>query len=190
MKPGPSARLALALALGSVPIAGPARGADVVSPVYKNWERFPERTTTRYRQVSEIGTTRYESTITYTLIRRTRDKVVVEMQVTTMANGTLTTNRPMQMDNPRAINLPPGVKAEAMGKPDGLIAEGEEDLKVAGLDLKKVKWYEAKTKVERGDTITRSWSSGEVPGGLVKSVSTTPVTKSSMTMELVEVKTP
>ena len=75
------------------------------------------------------------------------------------------------------------------GKPEGVTEQGEESVKVGGKDY-KAKWYKATGKTEAGETFIQSWSSDDVPGGLVRSIATTPGNKSSMTMELIEVKLP
>ncbi len=109
--------------------------------------------------------------------------------MTVNLDGKQTRNRPQRFENPRALTLPPGVKPDQSGNVDGLIGEGRETVKVAGRDY-DARWFKARSKIEAGETFTHSWSSDEVPGGLLKSVNTTPANKSSMTMELVEVKIP
>jgi len=185
------ARRALALALCVFAVARPAVAvADrIENPVYKNWAGFKPGTSVVYRSTSLVGASRFESTYAYTLIELTADKAVVEMQVTVDSAGKRTKNRPMRLENPRALALPPGTRPEAFGKAEGMTEQGEEVVKVAGKDY-KAKWYKAKGKSDLGETFTHAWSSDEVPGGLVKSVNTTPANKSSMTMELVEVKLP
>ena len=188
MTPTTLARIALAVV--ALPLATPAPAAEkAANPVYQSWERFSQGTSIVHKPIYDTSMNKYEVTMTYTLVERTRDKVVVEMQVTTRVNGVETRNRPMKMDNPRAIPLPPGAKAPPAGKIEGMTDQGEEIVKIAGREV-KAKWYKARNKVEGNDNFTRSWSSDEVPGGLVKSVTTTPGNKSSMLMELVEIKAP
>ena len=176
--------------LASCSLALPSLAAEKAeNPVYKSWAGFKKGATVTYRSVSNIGDTKYESTMTYSLVELTRDKAVVEIQVTVNAGGKEVKNRPQKFDNPRNLTLPPGVRPEEFGKVQGLIGEGQETVKVGGREF-QAKWYKAKGKVEAGDTFTHSWSSDEVPGGLIKSVVTTPANRSSMTMELVDLKLP
>jgi hypothetical protein len=183
------ARFTPLLALLALPALAAAGGEKVESPLYKNWSAFKKGTSVTYKSVTKTPKKEDESTITYKLIELTADKAVVEMQVTRKADGKETKGPAQKLENARYFTLPPGVKKADFGKPAGVTKQGEEELKIAGKKY-KTKWYTAKTRVEAGDMITRTWSSSEVPGGLVKSVSKVAATKATTTMELVEVKKP
>jgi hypothetical protein len=43
-------------------------------------------------------------------------------------------------------------------------------------------------RVEAGVTETKTWISDQIPGGLVRSISTTPAVRSKTTMELLELR--
>lgn len=179
----------LAALAAFVALASAAAAEKAENPVYTNWSGFKKGASASYRTVIESPGGKKEITTTYTLVELTGDKVVVEMQVTLKADGKETKLPASRLDNPRYFTLPAGVKKEDFGKPVGVLKSGEETVTVGKVKY-KTKWYTAKTRVEAGDMVTQTWSSREVPGALVKSVSKVEAAKQTTTMELIEVKKP
>lgn len=128
-------------------------------------------------------------TTVYTLIELTNTKAVIEIMVTSRTNGMETVHPALRFDNARFFTMPPGVKRENFGKPQGLLEEGTETITVDDIEYEAT-WRKLKNRVQAGDTFTQSWSSPEVPGGLLRSVSETPATGSITTIELVEIHLP
>lgn len=160
------------------------------NPVYKNWEKFPVGSSVTYRSITK--TPDFEAIQEYTLVLKdkTPDRVVIEKQLTSIdPQGNRTTYPAMTSENPKVYKLPKGVKVEKNKKQPGLKGEGEEELEILGRKI-KAQWFKATSKVEAGDTHTSSWSSAEIPGGLIKAENDTPATKSLNTVELISMTIP
>jgi hypothetical protein len=162
----------------------PAR-ERVENPLYTSWSRFKKGTSVVHRAVTgeegrkDVTTT----TTTYTLLDVTDERVVVEMQAFTRRyDGVRTNNPPQKLTNQRWVSLPPGVK-----KPGG--GHEEETITVASKEY-RAKRVQMKDRNEAGEVTVTTWTSDEVPGGLVKSVTLTPAIGKKTTLELVEVKRP
>jgi hypothetical protein len=169
---------------------GGGAGTKIESPLYTSWSRFPVGSTATFREVTAAGTNQTVTTITYKLLELTKSQVVVEFTAFTKHyDGHETSNPPEKLTNPRLVSLPPGKTKLEFGKPEGLLDEGEETLQALGKEY-KTKSYYAKGRTDGGDTFTRTWTSDEVPGGLLKSVYKVPARGSTSTLELIAIKTP
>lgn len=177
----------------AVAVADPAAspGERVENPLYTSWSGFKKGTSVKYREVTaSAGGTKSVLTKTYTLTDLTPELATVEMQVTTHdPDGKKTENPPLPFKNVKMVTLPPGTKKSEMGKAGPLLEEGAEAVQLAGKQYKTT-WYKTKGHTEAGELLIQIWSSGEVPGGLVKSVSRLVDGRSTTTVELVEVKIP
>jgi hypothetical protein len=158
---------------------------EVENPVYSNWAVFKPGTTVSYRSITETPELKSVQEYSLTLKSVTKDKLVIERILTVvMEDGTRMDYPAMTSDNPRTYKLPKGAKRPDPAKPAGVKETGEEELEMLGEKI-KTKWYKAVSKVEAGDTFTQSWTSAEIPGGLVKAINETPATKSVNTVELI-----
>ena len=164
-------------------------GESFENPGYKLWAKFPvgsrvvQKTTT---ETEDNTTGKTVTTISYTLKQKTDDFIVVESQATTAHyTGRVETNPPSETKTRKMFTLPPGVK-----KPEPKTEEqGEEELTVAGKAY-HTKWSKTKDSTEAGPLFLQTWTSEEVPGGLVKSISKVPAKKATITVEVTEVKIP
>jgi len=179
------AAMLLALAVG----AAPADDRQVENPVYTSWARFRPGASVTYRAVSETRGHADESTTTYTLVEIDAKKCAIEMTVISRFEGKETKNGPQRLESLRTFNLPPGVSKEEFGKPKGPVEAGEEVVTVLGKPY-KARWTRHKDSVEAGELLSQTWTSDEVPGGLIKTVGKVPATGTTKTMDLVEIKTP
>jgi hypothetical protein len=166
-----------------------AQGEQVENPIYRNWADFAEGARVTYRTVTEAADNTTEMSTVYTLIEMTDTKAVIEIIVTIRVNGEETANPAQRFEHARYFMLPPGVNRGNFGKPQGLLEQGAETITVNGTEY-EARWRKTKNRVEAGDTFTQSWSSPEVPGGLLRSVSETPATGSVTTIELVDIQLP
>lgn len=158
---------------------------EVDNPVYSNWAVFKPGTTVSYRSVTETPELKSVQEYSLTLKSVSKDKLVIERVLTVvMEDGTRMDYPAMTSDNPRTYKLPKGAKRPDPAKPAGVKETGEEELEILGEKM-QAKWYKAVTKVEAGETFTQSWTSTDIPGGLVKAVNETPATKSVNTVELI-----
>lgn len=178
------------------PVEGPAAAGPqretVENPLYTSWAGFAKGTSVRHKSVTEtegngpVTTT----TTTYTLVERTDDRVVVEMKAfTRQYDGTDIDNPPERLTNPKRVSLPPGTARADFGNPAGVTDRGEETITAGGKEY-RTKWYKGKDRSEAGEVLVQVWTSDEVPGGLVRSVTRTPAIGKKTTVEAVEVKAP
>ncbi len=162
---------------------------QVENPLYRNWKHFEPGTSVTYRALTESDDGDSEVTTTYFLKERTEEKIVIELKTLAKLEGQVIDNPPQRLENRRFFNLPPGISKEEFGKPKGVLEEGEETVELVGQTF-ETKWFRARTTGDDGETFTKSWTSDKVPGRLIKSVSETPKTNTTTTVELIEIKTP
>ncbi len=112
-----------------------------------------------------------------TLLDKTPDKVVVETEMSVMGNVSKT-----KMDIPlkATATAPAGTAAKAPAP-----KLGSETITIAGKSL-ACKTAEIETVVAGQKSLSKTWMSEQVPGGLVKSVTTSAATQ--VTMEIVDFK--
>lgn len=161
---------------------------EVENPVYKNWSQFKPGSSVAYRSVTV--TPEFESTQEYTLTLKevTPQKLVIErVLVAIMPDGTRMEYPAMESENPKSYKLPKGAPKPDPTKSVGVKEKGEEELELLGKKF-KTEWYKAVSKVEAGDTFTKSWTCKEIPGGLVKATNETPATKSINTVEMISLE--
>ncbi len=181
--------LTLALAFTALAATHALPFEEIESPLYKSWVRFPVGTTITTRAVTERDGHRAETTTTSQLIASTNDKVVIEAVSVSDATGQRIENPPQRFEYRRVFPLLPGVKKEDVGKPKGVIAEGDETVEVAGKSY-AAHWYDARGTTDAGPSITRTWMSEEVPGKLLKAITRVPKADKTATLKLVEIRTP
>jgi len=166
------------------------KGELVEHPTYRQWKAFPVGTTVTQKTTTDSEQTPGMTvTVQVTLLKqKTDDFLVLESQsTTTYADGRINKQPAFESKIPREIRLPEGMSGENFGKPkDKLI---EEEVEAAG------KKYRARKSESRGNTDAGAlfqtvWSSDEMPGGLVKSVSKVPAVQETTTIEIIEVKIP
>jgi len=117
-----------------------------------------------------------------TLAELTADKAVLDIETTVMGNTTKT-----RTEMPLTGSAPAGGAASA-SVPNASASTGSDTVTVAGKSL-DCKTYEAETDVSGSKVKTKSWTSDQVPGFLVKSVATSTGTmNSTTTMEVVDFK--
>lgn len=172
-----------------------ANGSDrelVENPAYRQWASFPVGTRVTQRMTTDSAKTpgKTVTTTVLTLIRRTDEEVVVESQATTAyADGRIVRNDPQEFRNPRWVPLPPGVKKEDWGRDSGGTEQGEETLEVLGQTY-RCRWHKSRSRTDAGEMIMTTWSSPQMPGGLVRTVSLVPAVEETMTIEIVELFIP
>lgn len=170
-------------------LAPSARAEEVEHPAYKSWARHPVGTTISTRSVTESPAGKLTTTTTYKLLALKSDKAVLEIRRVSDATGSLEGGPPQIYEQPRMFPLLPGVKKEQIGKPSNAQAQGEETVTLVGREIKAV-WYDSKARGEAGETSTRTWMSDDIPNRLVKAVTKIPKASTTVTVELVEFKTP
>jgi hypothetical protein len=163
----------------------------IENPEFKNWSKFKKGTSVTLKNTTTSGEIKSESTITTTLVEVGADKLVVEMAITAKVNDMEFKQPPMKRDVTKTITLPAGVpKPDPAKKPEGTVEEGTETVKIGGAEY-KTKWYKTKTKAAGVEAESKTWTSDDVPGGLVKSeTTTTGAAPATVKLEVTEVKKP
>ena len=156
-----SAAVLLALLAASA-VAPGASAESIDSPIYKSWARHKVGTTITHVSATEARGQRIETTTTYQLLELTDEQAVIKSTVVSDATGTKVEQSPTTSRVKREFILLSGVKKEEIGKPRGVLKEGEETLSVAGRPY-KAHWCDTKGRTEVGETFTRTWFSDEVP---------------------------
>lgn len=166
--------------------------ALVEHPTYKLWGHFPVGTSVTKRTTtdSELTPGQTVTTIVYTIKERTDDHVVIESQATTVYHGGRVDKNPLSsVRTPRLIELPSGIKKEDWGKESNAEQSGEEIVTVGGKPYSS-RWRKTRSTTDAGEMFTTTWTSTQMPGGLVKSISEVPAVKEKSIIEITEVKIP
>lgn len=171
---------------------GVGRADSIENPEYKSWSAFKPGCVATLKTESEFNNMKSEITITNKLVEVGKDKLVLETTTVSTFNGMEIKQPAMKRDVPKTIDIPKATgdkpkdqpKAE---KPEGKTEEGTETLKVGGQEI-KTKWSKYTAKTADGEVVSQTWTSEEVPGTIVKSVTKTATV--TTTMQLTEFKKP
>lgn len=184
----------VAAALGLSLVAGQvARAADeqVENPAYKSWKAQKVGTTVTLESSSAVAGQTFKTEITQKLVEVTPEAATVEV-ATKIAIAGAPPQQPQKVKIPAKVDkgqatpgqLPPGVKGEMKDK-------GTEKVKVAGKEY-TCKVYEFTGESNGIKTTGKSWTSDEIPGGMVKLESTSNVggndAKTTMEVKSIEAK--
>ncbi len=168
----------------------PVTGVSYDNPLYALWKNFPVGATvvTRTTTENEDNPKKTVTTTRCKIIAKSADQVEYESQATTNHwSGDVTTNPTERVVHKRTFMLPQGMTPPQPKKDPA--NEGEETLKIAGLTI-KTNWSKSNGRAEHGELISQVWSSPDVPGQMVKSVSTIPAQRATITIELIELNVP
>jgi hypothetical protein len=180
-------RMLSMVASGCLLLAGSALAGQVENPQYTQWAKFKPGTSTTIATSSDAGGQSSKMETKTTLKEVTPDKVVIESAMSMEAGGQKM-DMPAQsqeikkmMDEAPATPSAPNAPAES---PKPQTKESEETVSIAGGSY-KCKVTESTVDVGGSKTVSKTWTSDEVPGSLVKMEATSdgPV-KSTTKMEL------
>lgn len=180
----------------STPTASEAQvltAAEMVEDLtYQQWKAFPRGTTVVRRTITRNAAAT-KPTISYTTIRlleRTDDHIVLEQQTRTeRSSGETIQNEPMTFRYTRLIPLPPNMRREEWGKPQGIREQGTETIEVLGQSY-RCTYMKYASFTEAGEMLSTIWVSPEMPGGLVKSHSYVANANETTTIEIVQISIP
>ncbi len=187
-----AALLAMAVLAGTAPAADPPVPAEkLAAPMYKNWAKFPAGTSVTHRMTTDSAGQKSESTMTSTLLELTAEKATVEVVLVSKAGGAEFKAPPQKQELTRTVDAPPGYKPDAKpAKVEGLVEEGTKTVTVAGKEY-KASYAKIRQKTGDIDVTSETWTSEEVPGMVLKMLSTVGGKyATTSTMELVEIKKP
>ena len=162
--------LAILLAVpAALSAAEPKPKADemVNNPPYAHWSAFKPGTSVTQREVVTLGNgTKLEQKITTKLIKREKDKVVVETTMTgdVLANGKVVESTKTITSFPAKVKMS---DVDTSNDASMTVTEGTEEVDVKGKKV-STEWVEAVSK--NGDWVVaqKEWTARDVPGGLIK----------------------
>jgi len=144
--------------------ARPGPDEIVDNPPFASWAQFKPGTIVTQREVVSMPDGRkLEQLITYKLVQKNKERVVVESTVKDKPAGAT--------DSTRTVSTYPArVKMRDLTMdtdPGASVTEGKEEMTVKGKKL-AVEWVEAVTR--SGDDVwtEKMWTAREIPGGIVK----------------------
>src|SRR5262245_29399453 len=144
--------------------ARPGPDEMVDNPPFANWAQFKPGTIVMQKEVVSLPDGRkLEQLITYKLVQKNKEHVVVESKVKDKAGGATERHRRLHT-YPARVKMG-DVRTET--GPDVSVTEGKEEMTVKGRKL-AVEWVEAVTR--SGDDVwtEKMWTAREIPGGIVK----------------------
>jgi hypothetical protein len=128
-----------------------------------------------------------ESDTVYTLKEVTDEKVVVEVAGEIKSpDGTKFPTTPQMFEYPRLAVVPADKAKMNLLRPEGTTDEKDATVTVLGREY-KARWYKSKGRVEAGETVTETWLTDDLPGGLARTVHAIPSQKKTVTAEVVKV---
>jgi hypothetical protein len=141
---------------------------QIDNPSYKAWAKFKPGTTVTLKGENDMAGNKTESEMTTTLVELTPEKAVVEMKMSMVMAGSKTDMPASKSDVPAKIEK---VAADPAATPKADVKESSETIDIAGKKI-KCKVTESKSDANGMNTVSKAWTSDEVPGGLAKSETT------------------
>ena len=189
-EPSPHPNPAPALEPESPMSSPPPKGTRVENPRYREWAAHKLGTTVVIRETTVTPAYTTETKTILTLKKVADDHLVVEVTGQVKApDGTEYPPTTQDMNHRRWAFVPDEEAKADRVRPIGTVEERGETITVLGREY-KAKWYKSKGRVEAGETITETWISDEIPGGIARSVHNIPGAKKSITSDVVEIKSP
>ncbi|HRK31870.1 MAG TPA: hypothetical protein PLD59_12390 [Tepidisphaeraceae bacterium] len=157
------------------------------SPQYDSWAKHGVGSSVTIKGVTEAAGQKTEMEITQTLLEKSDEKVVVEIKnkMTMMGN---TMDTPAQkLEIPAKAPEGQGTPVEEAKKAGFEVKESEENVTIAGKDY-AAKVIESTGNQNGMEIVAKVWTSTDVPGMMLKTVSsTTGAMASNTTMEVTAV---
>ena len=172
-------------------LSATAKAESIENPVYTSWSKYKPGTVLTMKSTSEFGGQKNISTMISALKEITADTISIKLVVVISAGGMEIKTPPQKIEVKKMTELPPGKTKADYDKPEGVLDQGTETVKIDGVDYKS-KW--TKMKIDSNGTVTESkaWTSADIPGMVVKSESKSIIMgmTSTSTMEVMSVKKP
>ncbi len=173
----------VAIFLGVLTALAAEKAEMVANPAYKNWSEFKKGTSVTQKEIvidksgddpNTIDATATppgpnERLITYKLIDKSPERVVVQKIITEVEGGNLVEHPPLRIIYPARI----AKKYTDQGHPKSKVEdfkEGEEALTVQGKKI-DCHWVESRIKIGDEESIAKVWAASDVvPGGTVRAI--------------------
>ena len=167
------------VAAAQVPAMPKKTGKKIENPAFKQWSAYKPGTFVTMKMVSEFSGQKSETEMTTTLKSVTKEKIVLSVKTTIHVAGQKIeqVHEPM-MDEYETV------------KGDGPEPEVETSKESVTVGKKKVDCKKTKTTTnfQGQETVTTVWTSDEIPGTMVKSVSKMSMGTTTMTVVAFEAK--
>jgi hypothetical protein len=164
MRIGMRAMVAVGMILAGGAVCSAADQID--NPQYTAWAKFKPGTSVTTKMVSDAAGQKTEMEITTTLVEVTAAKLVLEAK-TSMSAGGQKMEMPAQKTDVAAKVDKPAAVAVAPDAPKGEVKESTDEVEVMGKKV-KCKVMETKTTANGMNINSKTWTSDEIPGGMVK----------------------
>jgi hypothetical protein len=140
---------------------------QVDNPSYKSWAKFKAGTTVTLKTESDMAGQKSDMETTTTLVEINPDKAVIETKMSMNAGGQQMDMPAQKTDVPAKLDKTPEVKPEdPKDKPE--VKESSEEVSIPGGKKVKAKVTETKMTANGMNTVSKVWTSEEVPGGVIK----------------------
>ncbi len=158
------------------------------NPEFASWAKHPVGTAIKLKQTAEFAGTPNVTIVTQKLLEKADDELKVEFATEMVPANPDFPSPTIKRTIKRQVKVAAGKDPKA--KPEGFVDEGTEELTVDGKKI-KTKWVRVKLSAGGTEGESQVWTSEDVPGLAVKSVSklTMPIA-STVTSELTSFKTP
>ena len=169
-------------------MAGP-KAEMVDNPQYLNWGQFPVGTALTRKMTTDSAKSEGKTVTTFKfrITEKTDDVVVVESEATTEYHGGRVEKNPPVIDrHPRQVALPEGAKKGEWGKAKG---GTQEEVTLLGKKY-QARRFETTGSTDAGKSVQQVWSSDQIPGSLVKSLTVVAAVEETTTIEVVELTIP
>jgi hypothetical protein len=168
-------RLIPFLAVCCMMICSSVLAEQIENPAYTSWAKYKPGTSTTMAMSSDMGGQASKMETKTTLKEVAADKLVIEMATSMEAAGQKMDMPAQKVDVPKMIDKP----AAAAGTPPAdqkdpkVDAKTSEETVTVGAGTFKAKVSQATMEQGGNKTVTKTWMSDDVPGGMVKMESTT-----------------
>lgn len=157
------------------------------NPAYDSWAKHGVGSSVKIKGTTEAAGQKTEMEVTQTLTEKTDEKVVIEVKNTMIMMGNKMDTPATKLEIPAKSPAGQGTPSEEAKKAGFEVKESEEKVTVAGKEY-AAKVIESTGKQNGMDIVAKVWTSTDMPGLMLKTVSTTSGAMASNTaMEVVEI---
>lgn len=143
-------------------------GKKVDNPLYRHWAQYKPGTYSTMQTTSEAAGQKTQMSMTTKLVEVTTDKVVVEMRMEMVVAGRKIKQPPQKQEFAAKVS----VLVNGQNKTDADVKRGKETLTIDGREV-ACEWVETNVEQHGMKTWTKSWTSQDVPGMTVKTLTKT-----------------
>lgn len=168
-------------------ISGSVNAEKIANPSYETWNKLGVGSSSTLKSMTDAMGNTTEGETTTTLVEKSAEKVVVEIKASMTMAGQKMDLPAQKIEYPAQIDKEPAGTNPATAAP--VDAKVTEESVTVPAGTFKCKVVESSTEANGMTTKSKSWTSDEVPGSLVKSETVTEgAMASKTTMELAKIE--